>query len=113
VRDGEALTEEQWARWWKQRGGRELRQILFWRWDPIGVSDSFPLAVDEYDGYAGGIADRLRKGSGAGAVAKYLGELEDQHFGERSSSEAHLREVGELAASWFPTSVALWRDGDS
>lgn len=29
----------------------ELRQILYWRWDPIGVSDEFPLNAGEYDLY--------------------------------------------------------------
>ncbi len=45
----EALSTEDFARWWKETGEHELRQILFWKWDPIGAFDSSPNTTDEYD----------------------------------------------------------------
>lgn len=50
------------ARWWDETGDYELRQILHWRWDPIGVANVFPYAADEYGNYAPTIVDALRAG---------------------------------------------------
>ena len=58
--DREPLTGPELVRWWAETGERELRQLLYWKWDPIGVNDSFPWAVDEYDGYAPQILSALR-----------------------------------------------------
>lgn len=44
---------DEWVRWWRQTGERELRCILMTAWDPIGVGDA-PEAWDEYDSYAPG-----------------------------------------------------------
>lgn len=27
----------------------ELRRVLYWQWDPIGVRDDFPHSAGEYD----------------------------------------------------------------
>jgi len=61
--DPEPLDADEFARWWKETGEHELRQILFWKWDPIGVSDIFPNTADDYDGYAPPIVSALRKGA--------------------------------------------------
>jgi hypothetical protein len=44
-----SLTEEQYARWSQESGFAELRQILYWLWDPIDVNNAFPHTHDEYD----------------------------------------------------------------
>jgi hypothetical protein len=59
----EQLTTEEFARWWKETGEHELRQILLWRRDPIGVADFFPNTAEEYDGYAPQIVQSLRNGA--------------------------------------------------
>jgi hypothetical protein len=66
-----SLTEEQYARWWQETGFAELRQILYWLWDPINVNNAFPLNDDEYDRYAKILLSRLRKGASAIDVADY------------------------------------------
>jgi hypothetical protein len=58
-------------RWWKHQGGRELRQLLMDRWDPIGVRES-PEAASEYDGYFGGVMQLLRRGAAAQEIAEHL-----------------------------------------
>src|SRR3954468_15284766 len=59
----ESLSEEEYARWGNEAGFAELRQLLFWRWDPIGVGDAFPVTADEYDLYARVLLSRLRAGA--------------------------------------------------
>ena len=71
---------EDWHRWWKQTGARELRRILMEEWDPIGVR-GFPEAADEYDGYLGPLAARLGEGASAEAIAEYLTEIEEDRMG--------------------------------
>jgi hypothetical protein len=70
---------EEWLRWWRSAGERELRCILMTAWDPIGVGDA-PEAWDEYDDYALGVVRRLRDATdpdqGAEAVAEYLNHVE-------------------------------------
>jgi hypothetical protein len=49
-------------------------------WDPIGVR-GIPEAADEYDGYLGPLASRLREGASVDAVAEYLTEVEEDRMG--------------------------------
>jgi hypothetical protein len=102
------LTAEQFQRWWKEAGEGELRQILFWRWDPIGVSDQFPATADEYDGYAPGIAALLRLGVEEEALAEHLAFVERELMG----LPKHRDRAGtaRFIAWWFETSVAKWAD---
>ena len=58
--------EEEFALWWSETGERELRQLLFWKWDPIGVNPFFPRTADEYDGYATQVVTALRTGASGG-----------------------------------------------
>ena len=41
----EPLSVEDRYQWWKEAGGWQLRQLLFWRWDPIGSELALALAV--------------------------------------------------------------------
>ncbi len=110
--DGE-LEPNQWAKWWTESGERELRQILFWRWDPIGVADDFPVTEDEYDSYVMHVASLLRDAASLDAVADYLGTVERDSMGihETPRAEAHRREVASfLLDSWYPNSVGRWEE---
>jgi hypothetical protein len=55
----EATTAEERQKWWRRSGQSQLRQLLYWRWDPIGVNDAFPSNHDEYDGYADAMRDLM------------------------------------------------------
>jgi hypothetical protein len=63
-------------RWWHETGGSELRQVLFWRWDPIGVADAFPVTADEYDDYLQPLLEQLAAGGGAEDVQRLLAGIE-------------------------------------
>lgn len=107
---GAPLSTEDWARWWKDAGGWQLRQILFWRWDPIGVQEGFPWSYDEYDSYAGLLAKTLREGATKEEVAHRLEEFELE-IGLSVPPEA---EVPRLALAgfiemWFPASIEHWK----
>lgn len=69
---------DDWLRWWRATGERELQCILMTAWDPIGVNDA-PEAWDEYDDYVPGVADRLRDArdfdDAATGVADYLNHV--------------------------------------
>jgi hypothetical protein len=106
----ESLSEEEYARWWNEVGFAELRQLLFWRWDPLGVDDAFPTTADEYDRYARVLLARLRTGMAAGQVAEYLLEVERSSMGRRFSDDAKLHEVAERVIAWFEESVPHWMD---
>lgn len=97
------LSPGEHHRWWKDRGGRELRQLLYWRWDPIGVSDAFPVTLDEYDSYTGALARLLHVGGDTAAVSAYLETIERERMGapgrQRSALDggtAHRRLVRRL-----------------
>lgn len=108
------LSAEDWAMWWKQAGGWQLRQILFWRWDPIGVAEmgGFPTAYDEYDSYAGPVASALRRGEGANGVEDALRGFEHDNMGLTitAAADRHRRKVAEFIAEWYPASIAWWRE---
>jgi hypothetical protein len=81
---------EDWHAWWKQTGARELRGILMDEWDPIGVR-GIPEAADEYDGYLGPLAARLREGASAEVIADYLTEIEEGRMGLGESAASRQR----------------------
>ncbi len=70
----------EWHMWFKQRGGRELRALLMEHWDPIEVRGT-PEAFDEYDGYIGRIANRLRGGATVAEVAAILTSIRIRDMG--------------------------------
>jgi hypothetical protein len=107
------LTREQFARWWRETGERELRQVLLWRWDPIGVSDSFPNAADEYDGYGPGVVALLRAGASEDDVADHLGFVERETMGLPADDPAQRAKVAQLLMGWFANSVDSWQHGAS
>lgn len=105
--NGDELTTEQFAKWWKQTGENELRQLLFWRWDPIGVSEAFPNAADEYDGYAPQVVQALRNGATESQLADVLMSLEVEAMG-LSSQDSDLLPAAALLRHWYSNSQESW-----
>lgn len=106
------LSLEEHALWWKEAGGSQLRQVLFWRWDPIGVSQfAFPAAHDEYDSYAGPLVNLLREHAGVQQVQEYLRETEEQTMGLSSGPGAddRRRDLAMFIAAWYPSSIQYWK----
>jgi hypothetical protein len=107
------LTREAFARWWRETGELELRQVLFWRWDPIGVADYFPTTADEYDGYAPGVVALLRAGATEDDVADHLAFVERECMAGPMTDPDRLGEVAELLTAWFRNSVDSWQRSGS
>lgn len=108
----EELTVEDHAYWWKETGQDELCQILFWRWDPIGVAGAFPSSRGEYDDYAGQVLGLLKAGSDADEIAAQLARIESETIGLAEGNDvavAHRQEVATMIEHWYPLSKALWR----
>ena len=101
-------TAAEFARWWRETGERELRQVLFWRWDPLGVSDYFPNTADEYDGYAPGVVALLRLGVAPDVLADHLDFLEREPMGLPPRDATPRIEVAELLGAWFVNSIDAW-----
>lgn len=91
--------DDAFEQWWRAVGFRELRQLLLWRWDPLGVDGDFPWAEDEYDMYARPLAELLHAGADAPAVAAMLGEVEREsiEFGHGAADVA----LGERIVRWY------------
>ena len=106
----EPLSTEAFARWWKETGERELRELLYWKWDPIGVSDSFPQAVDEYDGYAPQIVKALRIGASEDQVVELLKKIERDRMGLTGNASSLLKSTVTSLASWFEESQDRWQE---
>jgi hypothetical protein len=104
------LTTEEFARWWRETGEHELRQLLLWRWDPIGVADYFPNTADEYDGYAPQVVQVLRKGGEADAIAARLSEVERQSMDGPLTPPERLDHLGSLIRQWYENSQDSWSD---
>jgi hypothetical protein len=86
-------------RWWKYEGASQLREILLADWDPIGVN-GIPEARDEYDGYLGAVANRLRDGANAREVAEYLADVQSDRMGLPATPE-QLDRVAERIVRWY------------
>jgi len=103
------------TQWWDETGEYELRQILHWRWDPIGIANEFPYAADEYDSYAPMLGDALRARPSADDIARLLATIEDDHiFGRAPTSVgepvARLRELGAAIVTWYEASQRRWAE---
>lgn len=103
VRQDDAFEE-----WWRATGFRELRQVLLWRWDPLGVDDDFPYAEDEYDSYARPLAELLAGGADAEAVVDFLAEIEIEVMGGMSGTDRGP--IGEIVVHWYEQSRAAYRE---
>jgi hypothetical protein len=66
------MDAQEYERWWRERGGRELRELLLREWDPIGIARIADEQLDEYEHYAGQLARRLRAGASDEEIAAVL-----------------------------------------
>jgi hypothetical protein len=70
--DGPAvLTAHEWREFWRSRGTRERRLVLWAAWDPIGSG----VPLDEYDDHLFRIASLLGSRAGEEAIAQELGRI--------------------------------------
>ncbi|PBJ41360.1 hypothetical protein BB737_01955 [Mycobacterium avium subsp. hominissuis] len=108
AREANRLDAVEFARWWQETGEYELRQILHWKWDPIGISGVFPYAADEYDSYAPTIAAALSRGESTEGIAALLSsnECERMRLDERSP-DARQKLAADILA-WFESSQIRW-----
>jgi hypothetical protein len=91
--------------WWRAHGEAELNQLLYWRWDPLGVSDMFPDTIDEYTGYAAPIARLAAAGVGVEAIAAQLREFETNDMGHASGREEARAAVAQAIVAWYAASI--------
>ena len=88
-------------RWWRDRGARELRELLYEEWDPIGLKQIAHDSSDEYEAYAGQIVRRLQAGADEEDIAVLLQELRVEMGLE--PGEPPL-ETGRRIRSWYVAS---------
>ena len=95
---------EQWCRWYKRRGAGRLRIVLMREWDPIGVAGT-PEARNEYDGYLGTVAERLRADASRDDVAALLESVRCNRMGLPADREADLR-VADALRNWYEAQMS-------
>lgn len=107
----QAAGGAEWTRWWQETGEFELRQLLHWRWDPIGVADAFPWAADEYDSYAPQIAAALEDQPVVEHIAEQLLTIERDRMGLSDNATAAdiRRRVASDIVRWYEESLERWR----
>lgn len=106
--DDRPLSDDEFARWWDETGERELRQLLYWKWDPIGVNSAFPRTLDEYDGYAPQIVMALRRDASPTEIAELLATYERDRMGLKAQpTERRLSLIAEIHA-WYAGSQNSW-----
>lgn len=91
--------------WWRETGESELRQLLYWVWDPLGFNENFPDAVDEYNGYALEIVTALASDIPESAVMALLASIEQNRMGITRQS---LQPIAEQLHTWHQRSMQRW-----
>ena len=89
-------------------GEFELRQLLHWRWDPIGIAGAFPAAADEYDSYPPGIVSALRQGASSREIAELLTRIEQDQMGFDKRADVGRESVALDILAWFEQSQHQW-----
>jgi hypothetical protein len=98
------MDAQAYERWWRERGDRELRELLLREWDPIGISDLAESPLDEYEHYAGQLARRLRAGATDEEIAAVLEGFRSD-MGLEPSDELPLG-VARSIRDWYRSSTA-------
>ena len=98
------MDAQAYERWWRERGDRELRELLLREWDPIGIGDLAEPQLDEYEHYAGQLARRLRTGAGDEEIAAVLEGFRSD-MGLEPSDELPLG-VARSIRDWYRSSTA-------
>ena len=97
------MDAQEYERWWRERGDRELRELLLREWDPIGISDLAESPLDEYEHYAGQLARRLRAGASEEEIAAVLEGFRSD-MGLEPSDELPLG-VARSIRDWYRSST--------
>jgi hypothetical protein len=111
MQDRERLSTDEFARWWKETGETELRQLLYWTWDPIGVNESFPYTADEYNQYAPQIVEALRMDPTEDQIVDMLKMVERERMGIGCDPAGLLSSVAARIILWYELSQERWTDG--
>jgi hypothetical protein len=77
---------------------RKVDEVLFYVWDPIGVSFC-PAARDEYQRYLPKVLALLQDDVGAPSVAAYLDDVATARMGLEARPEHSMR-VAQLLLEW-------------
>jgi hypothetical protein len=114
ARTGEGTAEER-QEWWTATGRDELRQLLYWRWDPIGVNHEFPDTHREYDHYADSmrpllVGDADEDELEAEVIRAVLRAQEAMGFEHKPGAEADRLAVTRAILDWRRASFWLWKD---
>lgn len=78
--------------------GRYCDEVLYYHWDPIGVSEA-PAARDEYDSYVPGVVSLVTRGATEEEIAAFLTEIEGSQMGLAPNSE-RARRAAEILLAW-------------
>lgn len=73
--------------------GDEIRRILFFEWDPIGLSSDPESPRDEYDDYAGLVYRILVSGGSENDLIDHLYKIERDQIGMSCGDKEMLRPV--------------------
>jgi len=98
------MDSSEHEKWWRERGERELRELLLREWDPIGIASIADAQHDEYEHYAGQLMRRLRAGAGEEEVAAVL-EGFRADMGLEPSEELPLG-VARIIREWYRGATA-------
>lgn len=76
---------------------KRVDEILFYRWDPIGISDS-DWPRDEYQSYLPRVFGMVLESVTPDKIAEFLGRIASENMGLGASPE-HDRAIAELMLS--------------
>ena len=65
---------------------RRIGEVLYYVWDPIGVSDE-PCARGEYESYVSAVLKLVEQNDTSGPVSSYLAEIMRSQIGLSSDKE--------------------------
>jgi hypothetical protein len=85
---------------------RAATTTVYWRWDPIGVADSFPTTEYEDDRYTIRVLDSLRQRCDAKLLAEVLREIEREEIGLGGTKTG--TELGQALLNWYAESRRCW-----
>jgi hypothetical protein len=102
------LDAGEFARWWDETGEYELSQILYWKWDPIAVSDCFPYSAHEYDSYAAEVITAARRDHSIDGIAELFAVIENERMGLRGGSPDRRRALANDILAWLQSSQDRW-----
>ena len=93
------MSAREWREFWRDRGMRELRLVLWACWDPIGGTPP-----GEYDNYAFRVASLLGSRASRAAVAEELGRIRRDALGSEPCPEEDARAADKIG-DWFDHAI--------